>query len=127
MYFYVYKDKLYWGRYQLGSTRFNPNGWIFRNKPARLNHWYISGDYKFIVDRLAGYGLWIVHVSYKDGSLHNYSLVSGRMYHLSEGWHLSTIDRHQVARNDTERQFKNRLKEYRDRYFLPFHRHIRCV
>ena len=126
MYFYVYEGKFYWGRYQSIASELRHVGWIFRNKPAKLDHWYISGPYCFYITK-GPLGHYNVSIIYQSGQEHGYSLVPGIMYYLADGWNLQTIDRHQEARALTMRSFRNRLKEYKGRYFLPFHKHALCV
>lgn len=127
MFFYIYQKNFYWGRHQNLVTQRNVTGLIFRNKPAKLNHLYISGDYKFWVNRhLAGHK-WHVHVTYKDGCERVFNLRPEELYQLIDGWCLNAPSQHDIMRAETRNAFRNRLNEYKGKYFLPFHKHARCM
>jgi hypothetical protein len=126
MYFYMYAGRLYWGRYGAMATQRNVYGWIFRNKTAIPGRIYISGPYVFRY-KVGDFGLYQIFVSYRGGAEQSWFLPVESMFHLKDGGTPYAVDRHEEARALTARTFRNRLKEYKGKYFLPFHKHARCV
>lgn len=127
MYFYIYDEHLFWGRHQNLVTERHVQSWIFRNKPMRPNHWYISGDRSFMTTGAGQSGHWIITICEKDkGVLRPYILIRGHMYYFSDG-EMHQTDPHEKSRWDTKNAFRNRLREYKGKYFLPFHKYACCV
>jgi len=125
MYFYVYNGKVYWGRHQILPPHRSCLTWIFRNKPVKLNRLYLSGKYSFITIPTTQPGKYAILLSYPDlnnrGDFQVFQVVEERCYFVDKhGFReCGGTDLHQKARQEFKNMFKNRLNEYKGRYFLP--------
>lgn len=136
MYFYVYDGQVYWGRHQSIPPHRHVTTWVFRNKPVKMNHLYISGSYSFqmVPYRIASKNnTFTVLVRnpdvYDDDHYHPLFLEEGRCLFLSrDGFrYAGSTEKHDKAREQFKNTFKNRLKEYAGRYFLPIDKHFRSI
>lgn len=136
MYFYIFEGKLYWGRHQNLPPHRNVHTWIFRNKPVKTCHMYMTGQDSFIV-RHAESKLGEASFNILISSPENFgnkiftevTIYEGYCYHLNtHGWSIvASTDKNDINRTEFKNMFRNRLKEYRGRYFLPIDKHSRYV
>lgn len=131
MYFYVYNGQIYWGRHQILPPHRNVMTWIFRNKPVRFNRIYISGNISFIAVPALQSGRYMILLSHPElnekGDYQVYQIVEGRCFLADKNGfrECGGTERHDTARWEFKNMFKNRLKEYRGRYFLAIEKHSR--
>lgn len=133
MYFYVYNGRLYWGRYQNITPHRNVYTWIFRNKPVRIKRIYITGQESFFAiassESQFGCDVYTLMISspgnFGDGSFRSVTIKEGYCYHLNNGgWSMAaSTGKNETNRQQFKRTFKNRLREYKGRYFLPIEKH----
>lgn len=137
MYFYIYKGQLYWGRYQNISPHRNFHTWIFRNKPAEPGRVYLTGQESFVAtpSRLSKTkrAIYVVKVcglsSLNDKTYLPFVIMEGFCYRLSGGGLTvcGSTNKNEKTRQEFKNMFKNRLNEYKGRYFLPIEKNMNYV
>lgn len=124
MYFYVFEGQVYWGRHQNLPPHRSLYTWIFRSKPVRLNRMYLSGENSFIViptadDQRFGVLLSLPGLNNR-ADYQIFQIEEGRCYTAtSDGFkecHATRIHYH--SREEFRNMFRNRMRQYRGRYFL---------
>lgn len=133
MYFYVYNGQLYWGRHQILAPHRNVLTWIFRNKPVKACRMYLTGKESFIATSStdskigrAAYTVMIHTPNNNNGYVGlKFFVEEGYCYYISDGVLslCASTDKNETNRQQFKRTFKNRLKEYKGRYFLPIDKH----
>lgn len=134
MYFYVYNGQLYWGRHQILAPHRNVLTWIFRNKPMKLSHKYISSSRTFMAFKSPGsfsnrveYTVCMYNSNLPGSAVHHLIQISeGFCYFIDDYGHktiVASTDKNEKNRQEFKNMFKNRLKEYKGRYFLPINKH----
>lgn len=130
MYFYIYNGKVYWGRHQSIAPRRNSFSWIFRNKPMSEGRVYLSGGNIFtLLTEKDGNGRAIIGLKLpRQIHAQTYKLTPGVCYHIGQTGLIHQVEsKHAEAMRHFKNAFRNRLNEYRGRYFLPIEKYRLCA
>lgn len=128
LYFFRHRnDNIYWGTFD--TQHGSPYIWLFRRRPMRANRWYVSGGNMFQTFWMAptdwSTGGWLLRVSSDGGkSFTTFGIEREDCYRVNNGDVQLICNRSPQERLNFAAMFRNRMNEYRARYFMPLEKQM---